>query len=123
MVERAQHELDQFIALLQSLSISVRRPDPIDHRKRFATPDWPSRGFCNTCPRDRLLVIGDEIIETPTAWPCRYFETHSYRTILKDYVRRGARWTGAPRPQLTDELFDPAFPRPQGRRAHAPHPH
>ncbi len=60
-----------------------------------------------------MLVIGDEIIETPMAWPCRYFETHSYRPILKDYFRRGARWTAAPRPQLTDELFDPKFRLPE----------
>ena len=85
---------------------------PVDHRQRFATPGWSSRGFCNTCPRDSMLVIGDEIIETPMAWPCRYFETHSYRTLLKDYFRRGARWTAAPKPQLTDELFDPEFRTP-----------
>jgi glycine amidinotransferase len=60
-----------------------------------------------------MLVIGDEIIETPMAWPCRYFETHSYRPILKDYFRRGASWTAAPRPQLTDELFDPDFRIPE----------
>ena len=60
-----------------------------------------------------MLVIGDEIIETPMVWPCRYFETHSYRPILKDYFRRGARWTAAPRPQLTDELFDADFASPK----------
>ncbi|OEJ34232.1 amidinotransferase [Streptomyces subrutilus] len=105
----AQEELDQFIALLQSLGVTVRRPDTLDHGQRFGTPDWTSRGFSNTCPRDSMLVIGDEIIETPMAWPCRYFETHAYRTILKDYFRRGARWTAAPKPQLTDELFDAEF--------------
>ncbi|MGP3689045.1 amidinotransferase [Streptomyces sp. IBSNAI002] len=110
----AQYELDRFVALLQSLGITVRRPDVLDHGHRFGTPDWSSRGFTNSCPRDSMLVIGDEIIETPMAWPCRYFETHAYRTILKDYFRRGARWTAAPRPQLTDALFDEDFriPRP-----------
>ncbi|MEU3879635.1 MULTISPECIES: amidinotransferase [Streptomyces] len=109
MVGPAQEELEQFVSLLQSLDITVTRPDAVDHRKRFSTPDWSSRGFCNTCPRDSMLVIGDEIIETPMAWPCRYFETHSYRALLKDYFRRGARWTAAPRPQLTDELYDPDY--------------
>ena len=33
MVEPAQRELDGFIALLQSLGIFVRRPEPIDHKK------------------------------------------------------------------------------------------
>ncbi|MFE5737905.1 amidinotransferase [Streptomyces celluloflavus] len=113
MIETAQRELDQFIALLESLGITVTRPDAVDHRKRFATPDWSSRGFCNACPRDSLLVIGDEIIETPMAWPCRYFETHSYRAILKDYFRRGARWTAAPKPQITDALFEADFRIPE----------
>jgi glycine amidinotransferase len=113
LIERARYELDQFIFLLRSLDVTVRRPDAVDHRRRFGTPDWSSRGFCNTCPRDSMLVIGDEIIETPMAWPCRYFETHSYRSILKDYFRRGARWTAAPKPQLTDELFEADFRVPE----------
>ncbi|OEJ29866.1 amidinotransferase [Streptomyces agglomeratus] len=113
LIEPAQQELDHFITLLESLGVTVRRPEPVDHRQRFGTPDWSSRGFCNTCPRDSLLVIGDEIIETPMAWPCRYFETHSYREILKDYFRRGARWTAAPKPQLTDELFEADFRVPE----------
>ncbi|WP_208753025.1 amidinotransferase [Bradyrhizobium genosp. SA-3] len=109
MIEPAQRELDDFVALLQSLGIVVKRPEAVDHKKRFGTPEWSSQGFCNSCPRDSMLVIGGEIIETPMVWPCRYFETHSYRPILKDYFRRGARWTAAPRPQLTNELFDPEF--------------
>ncbi|MEU6814421.1 amidinotransferase [Streptomyces sp. NPDC046860] len=109
LVRRAQRELDRFVDLLRSLGVTVTRPDAVDHRRPFATPDWPARGFCNTCPRDSMLVVGDEIIETPMAWPCRYFETHSYRGLLKDYFRRGARWTAAPRPQLTDELYEDDF--------------
>ncbi|MFE3323413.1 amidinotransferase [Streptomyces sp. NPDC059176] len=105
LLEPAQQELDEFIALLRSLGITVTRPEAVDHRRRFSTPDWSSRGFGNTCPRDSMIVIGNEIIETPMAWPSRYFETHSYRPLLKDYFRRGARWTAAPKPQLTDALF------------------
>ncbi|THA75799.1 amidinotransferase [Streptomyces sp. A0592] len=113
LIGPAQEELDGFVALLESLEVTVRRPEAVDHRKRFGTPDWSSRGFCCSCPRDSMLVIGDEIIETPMAWPCRYFETHSYRPILKDYFRRGGRWTAAPRPQLTDELFHPDYRIPE----------
>ena len=113
MVEPTQRELDGFVALLQSLSIVETRPEPLDRKKRFSTPEWSSHGFCNLCPRDGMLVIGDEVIETPMVWPCRYFETHSYRPIVKDYFRRGARWTAAPRPQLTTELFDADFRVPE----------
>ncbi|MFI2619282.1 amidinotransferase [Streptomyces sp. NPDC018584] len=113
LIEPAQQELDQFVTLLESLGVTVTRPDAVDYKRRFATPDWSSRGFCNSCPRDGMLVIGDEIIETPMAWPCRYYETHSYRALLKDYFRRGARWTAAPKPQLTEELYDKEFRPPK----------
>ena len=113
MIEPAQRELDGLVALLEGLGVTVRRPDPWNHGARFRTPHFSSRGFCNSCPRDNLLVIGDEIIETPMAWPCRTFENFAYRPILKDYFRRGARWTAAPRPQLADELFDPDFRLPR----------
>ena len=117
MLAPAQRELEGLVTLLESLGITVRRPEAVKHRRKYSTPDWSSRGFCNTCPRDSLLVVGDEIIETPMAWPCRYFETASYRPILKDYFRAGARWTSAPKPQLTDELFDPDFALPREGQA------
>ena len=113
MVAPALAELEGFVALLQSLDITVRRPEIGSHGAKYSTPHWTSRGFCNSCPRDSMLVVGDEIIETPMAWPCRYFETHSYRPLLKDYFRQGARWTSAPKPQLTDELFDRSFRIPK----------
>ncbi|WP_347264087.1 amidinotransferase [Nitrobacter sp.] len=113
MSEPAQRELDGFIKILESFGIKVRRPDAIDWKRRFGTPNWRARGFINACPRDSMLVIGDEIIETPMAWPTRYFETHSYRTLLKEYFRAGARWTSAPKPELRKELFDDAYRIPK----------
>ncbi len=113
MVEPAQQELDGFVALLTSLGITVRRPDAMNYKKRFGAPEWSSRGFCNACPRDCIIVIGDEIIETPMAWPSRYFETHSYRPLLKEYFHAGARWTSAPKPELKDDLFDPTYKIPE----------
>ncbi|ARN83252.1 amidinotransferase [Methylocystis bryophila] len=113
LVKPAQRELDGFVALLESLGVTVRRPDAVDYRRRFGAPGWSSRGFCNSCPRDSLLVIGEEIIETPMAWPCRYFETHSYRGLIKEYFRKGARWTAAPKPQLLDDLYDGDFKIPE----------
>ena len=51
-------------------------------------------------------MIGDEIIESPMCWRSRYFEGDAYRSLFKEYFRGGARWTSAPRPQLTDELYN-----------------
>jgi glycine amidinotransferase len=63
-------------------------------------------------PRDVLLVLGDELIEAPMAWRTRYFEIHSYRTLLKEYFRLGARWTAAPKPQLSNALYDLGYTDP-----------
>jgi glycine amidinotransferase len=113
LIEPAQRELDAFIRILEAEGVTVRRPDVVDFSRPFSTPDWRSKGFCTSCPRDGLLVIGNEIIETPMAWRSRYFENYAYRSLFKEYFARGARWTAAPRPQLLDSLYDRNFRLPR----------
>jgi glycine amidinotransferase len=109
----AQRELDEFIRVLEAEGVVVRRPAITDFARPFATPDWRSKGFCVSCPRDGLLVLGDEILETPMPWRSRYFEMHAYRPLLKEYFERGARWSAAPRPQLLDDLYDQHYRLPE----------
>lgn len=114
LVKRAQRELDRLVGLIEQAGVRVRRPDPVDFSAWCATPNWRSKGFCVASPRDGLIVVGDEIIETPMAWRSRQFEMRAYRTLLKEYFAAGARWTAAPRPRLLDSLYaDPGF-RPSG---------
>lgn len=113
MIRPAERELERFIRVLESEGITVRRPDPLDGRVKFQTPHWSSRGFCTACPRDGFLVVGEEIIETPMAWRCRQLEVLAYRKLFKEYWRQGARWTSAPRPELSDQLFDYRFKLPK----------
>jgi glycine amidinotransferase len=86
------------------------------HSVPVKTPDWSAPGgHANACPRDLLLVIGDEIIEAPMAQRARYFEFRAYRNLIKHYFAGGARWTTAPKPLMTDQLYrlpDIAQPRP-----------
>ncbi|NIP87120.1 MAG: amidinotransferase, partial [Planctomycetales bacterium] len=106
MVQAAQQQLNDFIAILEGEGIVVRRPDPLPQTSSYSTPDWSSQAGYNIAnPRDGLLVLGDEILETPMAWRSRYFEVHAYRSLLHDYFRRGARWTAAPKPRLADSFY------------------
>jgi len=41
-------------------------------------------GMYNYCPRDRLLVLGDTVIDTAMMYPCRDMELQCYHDILKD---------------------------------------
>ena len=106
LVDEAERQLDHFAALLDRLGITVRRPDPIDHAVGARTPDWEvAGGHASACPRDTLLVIGDEVIEAATAQRSRWFEFRAYRHLLTEYFRGGARWSAAPKPLLRDDLY------------------
>lgn len=104
-IAAARQDLEEFVHILEAEGVTVRRPEAMDFTRRYTTPEWESSGLYAAMPRDLLLVVGEDIIESPLAWRSRYFEVHAYRPLLKDYFLRGARWTAAPRPQLSDALY------------------
>jgi glycine amidinotransferase len=112
IIDRAQRQLQRFIDILEAEGVKVRRPTILDGSTPIIHRSWRSRGFCTACPRDGFLVVGDEIIETPMAWRSRFFEGYAYRSLFKEYFAQGARWTSAPKPELTDELYDPHYTPP-----------
>jgi glycine amidinotransferase len=106
LIDDAERQMDNFAELLARLGITVRRPDFVDHTISSKTPDWEiAGGHAHACPRDTLLIIGDEIIEAPMTQRARYFEFRAYRSLIKEYFRGGARWTTAPKPQMTENLY------------------
>ena len=113
MKKLAQKELDGFIAVLEGEGVTVRRPEIMDFSKKYGGPDWTSRGFTIACPRYAYMVVGDEIIESPMCWRSRYFEQNAYRPLFKEYFKGGAKWTSAPRPQLSDDLYRYDYKLPQ----------
>jgi N-dimethylarginine dimethylaminohydrolase len=114
VIEETEEDLEAFIAVLTKLGITVKRPETWPHEDRFSTIHWESKGYYNYCPRDLLLVIGDQIIETPNVMRSRSQEAFSYRALMLDYMKSGARWYSAPRPMLLDSMFevDPDRPVP-----------
>ena len=52
------------------------------------------------------MVIGNEIIESPMAWRSRFFEYRAYRKLMTEYFKKGAIITTAPKPLMTEELYD-----------------
>jgi len=115
IIEETEEDLAAFVAVLEEAGIKVRRPETWPHAARFSTAHWESEGYYNYCPRDVLLVIGDQIIETPNVIRSRAQETFSYRAMLMDYLKSGAKWYSAPRPMLLDSLFDVDLDRPTPR--------
>lgn len=122
-IAAAEAQLDALAALLAREGVVVQRPDPADHTLPIDTPDFSARyGYGTACPRDILLVVGEEIIEAPMAMRGRFFEYRSYRRLIKSYFREGAAWTAAPKPLMGAELYRDDFSivdEPFDARSHA----
>ena len=101
-------DVEGLAAILESLSVKVLRPMPLDPEpKDVATPAWSAPITPPLNVRDNTLILGEEIIETPPTLRARYFETQFLKPIFMEYFRQGARWTTMPRPMMTDASFDP----------------
>ena len=107
--------MNRFIDVLRQSGATVKRPETWPHDRSVSTIHWEAQGYYNYCPRDVLLVVGDQIIETPNVIRSRYQETFSYRALLLDYLRSGARWYSAPKPMLLDSLFEVDLDKPTPR--------
>jgi len=115
IIEETEEDLNEFINILKTLGITVKRPATWPHEAKFSTIHWQAEGYYNYCPRDIVLVIGDHIIETPNVIRSRSQETLSYRTLLMEYMKSGAKWYSAPKPMLLDSLFDVDLDKPTPR--------
>jgi N-dimethylarginine dimethylaminohydrolase len=115
IIEETEEDLNDFIKVLETLGITVKRPMTWPHEAKFSTIHWQAEGYYNYCPRDIVLVIGDHIIETPNVIRSRAQETFSYRSLLMDYLKSGAKWYSAPRPMLLDSLFEVDLDKPTPR--------
>jgi glycine amidinotransferase/scyllo-inosamine-4-phosphate amidinotransferase 1 len=116
VVEQTEVELDELVDLLTGLGVTVRRPGGRDHKSIVSTPDWSTDGFYDYCPRDGFLTVGSSIIETPMVLRSRFLEGFAYKDLFLEYFESGTRWLSAPKPQLTDEMYEPIAPPGQRLR-------
>ncbi|AHH99498.1 hypothetical protein [Kutzneria albida] len=105
-IEAAQAQLDNFAKVMRDRGITVHRPTRTDYWTPVKTPDFEVKGQnASACPRDVLLVVGDQIIEATMGQRVRFFEYLAYRELVKDYFNRGARWVAAPKPSMSDAMY------------------
>lgn len=107
-VEKAKIQLDNFVKILESLEVKIDRPTPIDFSKTISTPDWVNDGMFGCMPpRDVILTVGNEMLEAPMSYRCRWFEYLAYRPLLEKYYEEdpNMRWEAAPKPRLTSSTY------------------
>lgn len=98
--DETEEDLLRLVETLTKLGVSVRRPSIEEPPGRIKTPDWEVDAYFPYCPRDIFFAIGQSIIECPSVFRSRYFESNVYKHILLDYLRSGSRWFSAPKPRL-----------------------
>lgn len=74
IIDEANEDLDILARTLTDLGVEVVRPDPLN----FQIHD----GMYNYCPRDRLLVYGDTIVDPAMMYPCRNMELQCYHDVV-----------------------------------------
>lgn len=78
IVREANNDLQYLVETLEQHHITVHRPTDMD----FVSAD----GFYNYCPRDRLLVLGDKVVDAPMAIQCRQMEINNYDFLDVEYI-------------------------------------
>jgi glycine amidinotransferase/scyllo-inosamine-4-phosphate amidinotransferase 1 len=76
IIDQANRELDALCDVLANYGAEVHRPKPMNFVE--------AQGLYNYCPRDRLLVAGDTIVDTNMMYPCRNQEIKNYYGLLAD---------------------------------------
>jgi len=102
-----EEENQAFIAILQSLGVTVYRPAEItvDFIKRHYGADVLLNGFSQDFPRDNMAVIGSNVIEFNLRTPIRKVDISGFRDILTEKCSDPAvRWFSMPH----TELLEPA---------------
>ena len=72
------------------------RPEPVEHKKRFSTPDWSSRGFCNSCPRDACWSSATR--SSKRRWFGRAATSRRIPIVGSSRTTSGGERAGRPRP-------------------------
>ena len=74
IVDEANEDLQDLADILTQAGVEVHRPTDMD----FVAQE----GMYNYCPRDRLLIAGDIIVDPAMMYPCRDQEAHAYEFLL-----------------------------------------
>jgi scyllo-inosamine-4-phosphate amidinotransferase 1 len=76
IIDEANEDLNQLANTLVQYGATVRRPSLVNFVKQ--------QGMYNYCPRDRLLVAGNAIVDVNMMYPCRNQEIEALYKVIGD---------------------------------------
>jgi len=103
--DETQEDLENLSNLLKDIGVKVFRPSSIDTQKKVSNGHWETTQYYTFCPRDTVTVIGNNILESPMSLRSRQFETDCFKDIFIEKMNEGANWVSAPKPRLSDSMY------------------
>jgi scyllo-inosamine-4-phosphate amidinotransferase 1 len=76
IIDEANRELDILCETLARYGAIVYRPKPMDFVEE--------KGMYNYCPRDRMLIAGDTLVDCNMMYPCRNQESKNYIRLMSE---------------------------------------
>jgi scyllo-inosamine-4-phosphate amidinotransferase 1 len=74
IIDEANEDLDILAATLEKLGAVVHRPQALNYQVRG--------GMYGYCPRDRLLIYGNTVVDPAMMYPCRDMEAESLEEVI-----------------------------------------
>ena len=87
IIDETNEDLQGLVDILEKSHVKVRWPIDIDFQR--------SGGMYNYCPRDRVLIAGDIVVDVAMMYPCRDQEIHAMEWL----IHHGHKFLTMPRDQ------------------------
>ena len=109
LYDEVEEDLDGLAEHLKKLGVIVHRPKSFDLSEVYSSLHWfsTSNNIYNT--RDLNLIVGNNVIESPSHQINRYYETTALYPILYEYFKKGFKWIAGPKPLINYESSLPYF--------------
>lgn len=74
IIDESNEDLQGLVQILESAGVKVHRPQDLDFQDLG--------GMYNYCPRDRLLIAGDVVVDPAMMYPCRTMELDCLHPVV-----------------------------------------
>ena len=79
IIEETQEDLESLCHILTAAGVKVHRPGVVDYQQ--------TDGFSAYCPRDRVLIAGDTVVDVAMLYPSRIQEIFGLESLLQGAPR------------------------------------
>ncbi len=115
LYDEVEEDLDGLAKTLENLGAVVHRPKSYDLSQIYSSPFWYSNSNNLYNARDLNLIVGNNVIESPSYYASRYYENTGLYEIFYKYFETGFKWIASPKPMLNYEVQLPYFKEHENR--------